>query len=69
MKLIHRNQHHLVSIDDISSESYKYNISLLRDGYNEGRQGNWNNYCCLKGTQKGSFVKNAKDSVAPNSKK
>ena len=32
-------------------------MHLLRD-YNEGRHGGWNNYCNIKGQNKGSYVKN-----------
>ncbi|EGR29015.1 nucleoside diphosphate kinase family protein, putative [Ichthyophthirius multifiliis] len=58
MKL-HRHTTHVVSIDNIkqNSESYKLSIQLLRDSYNEGRHGSWNNYICLKQASKKSCTK------------
>lgn len=31
------------------------NTLLLRN-YNDGRQGGWDNYCCYKGQNKGSYI-------------
>lgn len=30
--------------------------SLLLRNYNDGRTGGWNNYCCYKGQNKGSYI-------------
>mmetsp|Transcript_14683 Transcript_14683/g.10581 ORF Transcript_14683/g.10581 Transcript_14683/m.10581 type:complete len:88 (+) Transcript_14683:636-899(+) len=37
--------------------------SLIMRNYNEGRGGGWDNYCCYKGKNKGTYVdtKNFKD--------
>lgn len=56
LKKIHKETHKMVSIDDINKgDSYKIGVFLLRK-YNEGRNGGWNNYCTLKGKDKGSYV-------------
>ena len=57
-KLLHRNTHHVVGIDEVSSNNrYVNSMALLRGNYNEGRHGSWNNYCSLSKTGKGSYVK------------
>ncbi len=54
---MHRHTTHIVSIDDINKgDSYKISVNLMRN-YNEGRHGSWNNYCTLKGKDKGTYVK------------
>ena len=30
--------------------------SLLLRNYNDGRQGGWDNYCCYKGQNQGTYV-------------
>jgi len=58
LKLLHRNSHHIVSIDEVENGSkYVNSVYIMRDGYNEGRHGSWNNYCTLKGKDKGTYVK------------
>jgi len=58
LKLLHRNSHHIVSIDEVEAGSkYVNSVYIMRDGYNEGRHGSWNNYSTLKGKDKGSYVK------------
>jgi len=57
-KLLHRNTHHIVGIDEVQTTSKFVNsVYIMRDGYNEGRHGSWNNYCALKGKDKGTYVK------------
>jgi nucleoside diphosphate kinase len=57
-KLLHRNSHHIVSIDEVNKgNSFVNSMYLMRDGYNDGRNGSWNNYATLKGINKGSYVK------------
>lgn len=58
LKLLHRNSHHIVSIDEVqTSNKFVNGVYIMRDGYNEGRHGSWNNYCTLKGKDKGTYVK------------
>jgi hypothetical protein len=46
----------MVSIEDLKKgDGYKIGVSLLRN-YNEGRHGEWNNYCTLKGKDRGTYV-------------
>jgi len=59
-KLLHRNAHHVVSIDEVNGNSKFVNsVYIMRDNYNEGRHGKWNNYAPLKGINKGTYVKTA----------
>jgi len=58
-KKLHRNSHHLAEISEVNKPHFATSIMLLRN-YNEGRNGGWNNYSCLKGINKGSFVKKEK---------
>jgi len=54
LKLLHRNSHHIVSIDEVHSNKFVNGVYIMRDGYNDGRNGTWNNYCTLKGKEKGT---------------
>eukprot|EP00825_Cyclidium_porcatum_P022956 TRINITY_DN2523_c0_g1_i1.p1 TRINITY_DN2523_c0_g1~~TRINITY_DN2523_c0_g1_i1.p1 ORF type:complete len:419 (-),score=83.94 TRINITY_DN2523_c0_g1_i1:365-1621(-) len=58
LQRLNRHMTHICSIDNVNQnkESTVTGVSLLRDGYNEGRNGQWNNYCTLKGQNKGSYV-------------
>lgn len=58
LQRINRHMTHICTIDNVNQnkESTVTGVSLLRDGYNEGRNGSWNNYCTLKGMNKGSYV-------------
>jgi len=57
-KLLHRNAHHIVSIDEVNGNSkFANSVYIMRDNYNEGRNGKWNNYAPLKGINKGTYVK------------
>jgi len=57
-KLLHRNTHHVLAIDDMNvGNGFVGSMALLRGNYNEGRHGSWNNYSSLSKTGKGSYVK------------
>jgi len=57
-KLLHRNTHHVVAIDEVNTNNkFVGSMALLRDNYNEGRHGSWNNYAPLSKTGKGTYVK------------
>jgi len=61
-KLLHRNSHHIVGIDEVNASSNFVNsVYIMRDNYNEGRHGSWNNYSPFKGMNKGSYVKTEKN--------
>jgi len=58
MKLLHRNSHHIVSIDEVeNNKDFEKNIFIMRTNYHPGRNGSWNNYSTLKGIRKGTYVK------------
>lgn len=47
-KLFNRHSYKLIHISDISRiQETVVSLSLMRN-YNEGRHGQWNNYCCLR---------------------
>ena len=47
--------HRVANVADAQSKDVAINSLLLRD-YNDGRHGGWDNYCCYKGKNKGSYV-------------
>ena len=48
--------HRVTGLEDTNSKDVAVNSILLRN-YNDGRHGKWNNYCTLKGQNKGTYVK------------
>lgn len=50
--------HRVTGLEDTNSKDVAINSILLRN-YNDGKHGKWNNYCTLKGQNKGTYV-NAK---------
>ena len=51
----HKYSHRAVDISEVNRPKYTDHLILLRD-YQDGRHGDWNNYVCLKGQNKGSYV-------------
>ena len=49
----------MTTVENAKSNAAAVNTLILRN-YNDGRQGGWNNYCCYKGQQQGSYVNNKK---------
>mmetsp|Transcript_15426 Transcript_15426/g.13155 ORF Transcript_15426/g.13155 Transcript_15426/m.13155 type:complete len:129 (+) Transcript_15426:794-1180(+) len=66
-KLLHRNTHHIVTVDNLQTTEHVTAMRIMRDGYNEGRNGTWNNYTSLKGQYKGTYVKPFKPFKSKNS--
>ena len=62
LKKLHRESHHLAEIHEVNKPHFVTSVILLRN-YNEGRNGEWNNYCCLKGNSKESYVKKSKEEI------
>ncbi|KRX11100.1 Nucleoside diphosphate kinase [Pseudocohnilembus persalinus] len=55
---LHRHTTHTLTIDQLNQQATsRQTVTLIRDNYNEGRHGNWNNYSTFKGMQKGTYVK------------
>jgi len=48
--------HRVTDITNTKSKDVAVNSLILRN-YNDGRTGGWNNYCCYKGQNQGSYVK------------
>jgi hypothetical protein len=55
LKRMHREAYIIAHGPALNSRDTANNILLLRN-YAPGRHGSWNNYCCIKGMAKGSFV-------------
>ena len=54
--MLHRYTTLLLGIENCNDRKFTQNVYLLRK-YNQGRHGSWNNYCSLKGIQRGTYVK------------
>ena len=63
-RTIGKEFHRVANIEDAKSNLAAANTLILRN-YNDGRQGGWNNYCCYKGQNKGSYV-NTKKTTQPS---
>lgn len=61
LKRMHREAYIIAHGPALNSRDTANNILLLRN-YAPGRHGSWNNYCCIKGTAKGSFVQAREES-------
>jgi hypothetical protein len=48
--------HRIADLHNAGNPMSAMNTLILR-GYNDGRNGGWDNYCPLKGQNKGTFVK------------
>ena len=65
-RTIGKEFHRVTTVENAKSNSAAANTMILRN-YNDGRQGGWDNYCCYKGGNKGSYVdrkKTTKGAVA-----
>jgi len=54
--------HRVAQVGETQNKDVAINSLILRN-YNDGRTGGWDNYCCYKGKNKGTYVdkKNVKD--------
>ena len=55
-RTIAKEFHRVTQVENTNSKDVAINAVLLRN-YNDGRHGKWNNYCTLKGQNKGTYVK------------
>ena len=55
LRTVGKEFHRVASIENARGNEAAINTMILRN-YNDGRQGGWNNYCCYKGNNIGSFV-------------
>lgn len=58
-RTIGKEFHRVTDITDKEQKAAPQNTLILRN-YNDGRQGGWNNYCCYKGQNNGSYVQKHK---------
>ena len=54
-RTIGKEFHRVTTVENSKSNSAAVNTLILRN-YNDGRQGGWDNYCCYKGNNQGSYV-------------
>ena len=54
-----KDLHRVADTYDVDHPEIAHNTLLLRN-YNDGRHGKWDNYSCLKGQNKGSYVQGPK---------
>lgn len=54
-KTVSKEYCRLTDITQPKSDTVKTNAMIIRN-YNDGRHGGWNNYCCYKGKNTGSYV-------------
>ena len=55
-RTIQKEFHRVADIADAQKGKDVAINSLLLRNYNDGRTGGWNNYCCYKGQNKGTYV-------------
>ena len=56
-KLLHRNSHKVLSIDNVNTSNNVQASMFLLKNVNEGRNAAWDNYCYFKGTGMPSYIK------------
>ena len=61
-RTIGKEFHRVTTVENAKSNVAAANTLILRN-YNDGRQGGWDNYCCYKGGNKGSYVDKKKTTV------
>ena len=50
-----KEMHRVAPLGEANNKDVAVNTLLLRN-YNDGRTGGWDNYCCYKGKNKGSYI-------------
>ena len=50
-----KEMHRVAPLGSGNSKDVANNSLLLRN-YNDGRTGGWDNYCCYKGQNKGTYI-------------
>ena len=57
----------MAELADCNNADVGKNTLLMRN-YNDGKHGGWDNYCCYKGNNKGTFVNKNKTTEAVTEK-
>lgn len=67
-RTIGKDFHRVTTIEDTKNPAVSRNVLILRH-YNDGRHGDWDNYCCYKGQNAGSMVDTKKTTQYAEEKK